>query len=105
MNEIGIRFLKVAKLKERERVFRVRLVQYLVFYHKQFLDEHDLVEFDPLQTGAWHRKFDLENVADIEISPLPQKEGKGVDEIERMIEEQKAKMAEVVRKELERARQ
>jgi len=105
MNDIGIRFLKVSKLKEREKVFRIRLVQYLVFHHRQFLIDQDLVEFDPLETGKWHRKFDLENVAEIEISPLPQRERKGADEIEKMIKEQKKKLEEIVQKEMERAKE
>ena len=105
MNEIGIRFLKVTKLREREKVFRVRLVQYLCHHHQQFLEENVLVEFDPLQTGKWHRTFDLENVTDIEISPLPQREKKGVDEIERMIKEQKEKMDAIVQREMEKAKE
>ena len=105
MNEIGIRFLKVSKLKEREKVFRVRLVQYLVFHHRQFLIDNDLVEFNPLDTGKWHRKFDLENVNEIEISPLPQREKKGADEIEKMINEQKKRLEDIVQKEMERAKE
>jgi len=105
MNQIGIRFLKVCKLKERERVFRVRLVQYLAFHHRQFLIENVLVEFDPLETGKWHRKFDLENVADIEISPLPKRERKGMDEIEKMMMAQKKKLEDIAQRELERAKQ
>lgn len=104
-NEIGVRFLKVSKLKEREKVMRVRLVQYLEFHHRQFLADNVLVEFDALETGRWHRRFDLEHVADIELSPLPQREKKGADDIEKMIAEQKRKMDDIVRKELERAKE
>merc|ERR1719391_392316 len=81
--------------KERERVFRVRLVQYVAFHHQQFLVDNVLVDFDPLVTGKWHRRFDLENIKDIELSPLPLKPAKGGDAIEGLIQEQNQKLQEI----------
>merc|ERR1712157_273039 len=82
---IGLKFLKITKLKEREKVFRIRLIQYVASHHKQYLIDNILVQFDPLQTGKWHKRFDLENVEDIKLSPFPIKPKKNMDEIEKMI--------------------
>merc|ERR1712130_16203 len=92
-------------LKERERIFRLRLIQYVAFHHKQWINDNILVEFDPLETGKWHKQFDLENVEDIKLSPFPLKPNKNVDQIEKMIETQQQKLKEVVANEIEKAKQ
>eukprot|EP01083_Nonionella_stella_P069036 183733_1 len=105
LRHIGIRFLKIAKLKERENVFRLRLIQYVAHHHKQYLTENAMIEFDPFETGKWHKRFDLENVKDIEISPLPLKPTKDEDEIAKMIKEQQRKLNEIVQNEIEKAKE
>jgi len=102
---IGLKFLKITKLKEREKVFRIRLIQYVASHHKQYLIDNILVQFDPLQTGKWHKRFDLENVEDIKLSPFPIKPKKNMDEIEKMIIKQKEKLEDIVQKEIEKAKQ
>jgi len=105
LKDVGIKFLKVSKLKERENVFRLRLVQYVACRHKEWLNENVLAEFDPFESGEWHKRFDLENIRDIEQSPFPSKPKKNMHEIERMISEQEKKLKDVVQKELEEAKE
>jgi len=99
---IGIKFLKVSKLKQRENVFRLRLIQYVAHHHKQWLTENDLIEIEPFETGQWHKRFDLENVEDIKLSPLPLKPKKDIDEIEKMVKEQEEKLKEIIQKEMDK---
>jgi len=105
LKEIGITFMKVSKLKEREKIFRLRLIQYVAFHHKQWLDDEVLCEFDPLETGKWHKQFDLENVADIKLSPLPDKPNKGADQIKTMIKAQEEKLEATVAKEIAKTKE
>jgi len=102
---IGIKFLNISKLREREKVFRIRLIEYVAYHHERYLIDNILVQFDPLQKGKWHKRFDLENVEDIKISPFPAKPTKNVDEIEKMIIKQKEKLQDIVQKEIEKAKQ
>ena len=73
LNEIGIKFLKISKLKQRENVFRLRLIKYVKYYHQKWLNDNIIIEFDPFQTRKWHKRFDLENITNIKLSPLPSK--------------------------------
>merc|ERR1712228_203675 len=74
-------------------------------HHKQWLDDHILAEFDPLETGKWHKQFDLENVENIKLSPFPLKPNKDKDQIEKMIKTQEKKLEKIVASEIEKAKQ
>ena len=101
-HEIGMKFLKVSKMKERENLFRLRLIKFIKYHHKQWLIKNVMIEFDPFQTGKWHKRFDLENVENIKLKDLPSKPIKDIDKIEKMINEQNEKLNDVINKEKEK---
>eukprot|EP00488_Nonionellina_sp_1-RS-2012_P001212 TRINITY_DN1958_c0_g1_i1.p1 TRINITY_DN1958_c0_g1~~TRINITY_DN1958_c0_g1_i1.p1 ORF type:complete len:103 (-),score=51.99 TRINITY_DN1958_c0_g1_i1:179-451(-) len=72
-------------------------------HHKEWLMDNEMIEFDPLQDRKWHKRFDLENVKDIEISRYT-KAKKSMNEINTMMKEQENKLKEIVEKEMDSAR-
>eukprot|EP01083_Nonionella_stella_P234621 825775_1 len=99
--DIGLKFLKVSKLRERENIFRLKLYEYIREEHKQYLIDNILIEFDPFISGNWHRNFDLENMKNIAMNLLPRKPIKNRNEMEKMVNDQNEQLEYIMEKEIE----
>ncbi len=102
---IGIKFLKIWKVKERESIFQIRLCEYIRELHTRYLSENVLIEFDPFESGhTWHTRFDLENIADISVAKLPKKPTKNKNEIAKLMDSQTRKLNEIIESEMEKVK-
>ena len=59
-------------LHNRSTTFKSELLKQVKKYHSQHLLTHNL-KFDAEKSKTWHSTFDLHNIPDVPLSPLPEK--------------------------------